>query len=270
MSRPKQGFVGSIDPFVTARTRYGLWPTTVWQYNDADEIDRKLKSKLGDLGLTRSAAGAVQSYKSTVGPNTQGTTTSIYPPRLAADILALYASEVRKVYDPFAGGGCRAIMAAKAGLLYIGVELREEEVKNIRRLAIRHGVGEVVRIIHADAREPGLLPQESFDFCYTCPPYWNLEQYKGGKGDLSMMSYPNFLSGISEVVDQCHRVLKRGSWLAMIVGESSARRGTVDEITELVSLAGFSVELAKTRAVPVQRRLHPSIKKEHVIVGRSG
>ena len=223
--------VHETDRFATAFARYGVWPTTVWHVVDSDEPDRKLKRDLGDLGDTRSHDGAAQSYKRTVGGNTQGTVTSIFPPRVALNILKLYASEATRVYDPFAGGGCRAVMAAKAGLDYTGVEIRADEVDNINMLAERHDVADLVHIIHGDAREDHTLAGSGdFDFCYTCPPYWDLEQYRGGDADLSMMSYKGFQAGIMEVVEQCNRVLRPGSLSVWVVGLHRHKNGDIAPI----------------------------------------
>ena len=237
--------VHETDRFATAFARYGVWPTTVWHVVDSDEPDRKLKRDLGDLGDTRSHDGAAQSYKRTVGGNTQGTVTSIFPPRVALNILKLYASEATRVYDPFAGGGCRAVMAAKAGLDYIGVEIREDEVDNIYTLAARHNATDNIDIICGDSRDPHkAAPSQHFDFCYTCPPYWSLEQYRGGDNDLSMMTYNGFLSAITDVVTQCKRVLKRGSKSVWVVGLHRHKDGTIapipDDIARIHVEQGFA------------------------------
>ncbi len=229
--------VHETDRFATAFARYGVWPTTVWHVVDSDEPNRKLKRDLGDFGASRELIFHVSGLF-------KGHVVSIFPPRVALNILKLYANEAARVYDPFAGGGCRAVMAAKAGLDYTGVELREDEVDNINTLAKRHGVEDKIEIIHGDARMANDLPPGHFDFCYTCPPYWTLEQYKGGVGDLSMMTYDDFLLAISRVVKQTKRVLQPGSKSVWVVGLHRHKNGTIvpipDDIAAIHTELGFA------------------------------
>lgn len=216
------------DVFETAIERYGVWPVTVWEISDTNPSNRKLKKSLGDLGITRSHSKASHSYKTSNKPNKLGTTTSIFPPILAVNIINLYAKKWKavKIYDPFAGGGCRAIVAAKAGLHYTGVEIRKDEVNNILKLAKHHGVSESIKIVHGDARNPPNLKPSSFDFCYTCPPYWNLEQYEGGKDDLSMIgNYDKFCAEIGKVIKYSHKVLKPNSISCWVVGLHRNKNG---------------------------------------------
>lgn len=207
--------------FEAAVKRYGVWPTTVWEVKDSVGGYVDLKRKLGDAGKARSHAKASHSYKTSVGKNKAGATTSIFPPKVAKNILSLFIPKgiTRNIYDPFAGGGTRAVFAASAGHKYTGVEVREEEVNNIAEICVHHGVSENVTIIHGDSRKANGLPDAGFDFSYTCPPYWNLEQYEGGVNDLSMLqSYDAFIDALWFSVWQTHRVLKPGSLSCWVVG----------------------------------------------------
>lgn len=206
-------------PFETAVKRYEIFPTTVWNVRDSDPTNRRLKSLLGDNGATRTNPKSEHGYKRTMGRNKAGATTSIFPPATAIYILNLFCPPDSKVFDPFAGGGCRAVLAAMAGHQYTGVEIRDAEVESINTLCKKHGVADQVTIIHGDARNKNGLPADEFDFCYTCPPYWNLEQYEGGDSDLSMIdNYDEFTLEMAKVVAETKRVLKPGSLSCWVVG----------------------------------------------------
>ncbi len=212
---------GLLKNFVSAKGRYGAWPVTVWEIEDSSPVDRALKSKgkgVGDAGAARTSKGTEQTYKKTVGTNTDGAVTSIFPPRVAANILTFFAPAQGWVYDPFAGGGTRAIMAANAGLDYLGVEIRGEEVEHLRALAKKHKVSDQIEIIHGDSRKRNGVEKESCDFLYTCPPYWNLEQYGGPEGDISMMDYGAFLEALYGIIRNSHRILKPGATSCWVVG----------------------------------------------------
>lgn len=125
------------DPdFVTAKERYGVWPLTVWDLDAHDPTTRALKGVLRDAEvrdrvLYRPDPTACWDRRA-----------SAFSPATASFILNLYAPKHGVCFDPFAGGGTRATMAAAHGLRYMGAEIRAEEVTALRRKARRHGSGE--------------------------------------------------------------------------------------------------------------------------------
>ncbi len=213
---------GILENFIKANERYGNWPLSVWEIKDASVEDRALKSKakgVGDAGSAREGSFPASGlYKGAEGRGQDGAVVSIFPPRVATNILTMFAPKEGLVYDPFAGGGTRAVLAAKAGLDYLGVEIREEEVEHLKGLIARHKVGDRVDIVHGDSRKRNSIESECADFLYTCPPYWNLEQYEGGPGDISMMDYEGFLKALAGIISNCHRILKPGSLACWVVG----------------------------------------------------
>jgi len=147
-------------------------------------------------------------------------TASVFNPAVAQAIVACYAPKEGVCFDPFGGGGTRAIIAAKNGLQYKGVELRQEEVMAVGQRCAHCGVTDSVVIHCGDSRDcSGFMPDSSADFCYTCPPYHDLEKYEGGPADLSMCSsYAEFVKELSLVVAECSRILKPGSNSCWVVG----------------------------------------------------
>lgn len=227
-------FGNPIDAFATALERYGVWPTTVWECDHSDKRARELKLLVGDGGESRSGSGqhawpdkrqsaryecfTKQSDDRSVYRGK--TTESIFNPAVAIWLCNMYAPDTGLVFDPFAGGGTRAIVVAKRGLAYLGVELRQEEVEAVRARAERNYVSDYIHIDKGDARDCSQIASTaSADFLITCPPYYNLEQYKGGLGDLSMCdTYAEFLTGIRLVVRECYRILKPGANACWVIG----------------------------------------------------
>jgi len=206
--------------FRSALERYGVWPTTIWPVDHADACHRTLLDELGDDGAVRKGVlkvgcfGAKDCYR---------VHASLFSPVLAAFIVNAFAPETGLCLDPFAGGGTRAIMAASRGLDYFGTELRESEVEAVRARVHKRGLTPKIKIVHGDAREVDKwLAAEGrgkADFLLTCPPYWNLERYRGGQADLSeCATYPAFLEALGETIAATHRALKPKAKACWVVG----------------------------------------------------
>jgi len=222
--------VADADPFVAALEKYGIWPTTVWDCNFSDPTVKQMKTLIGDRGQSRpdclagTLAGAENSVYRGRHVQVDGTFgfqqgASIFNPAVASWILNMYAPKTGTCFDPFGGGGTRAIMAAKSGLEYVGMELRAPECLEVKQRCENAGVLDKVEIICGDSRYCNLIDDKSADFLITCPPYWNLEQYDGGDGDLSMcLTYADFLMQMELVVAESYRILKGNSFSVWVVG----------------------------------------------------
>jgi len=224
------------DLFRKAIDHYGVWPVTVWDLNYSGKFMQALKQQIGDVCENRAGSGSLgyqsknkkQTRKGCFSTEREDTksvyggkiTESIFNPETAISILKLYAPKEGVVYDPFAGGGTRAIISAKFGLKYTGVEIRKEEVDAVIERCCASGVksGEVV-IYHASSTNVPHIKSESADFLITCPPYYDLEKYKGGEDDLSMLpTYEAFLDSIQAVIQESYRILKPGTTSCWVVG----------------------------------------------------
>lgn len=255
MGRPKhrQGnlFSGEFeDAIVVAKEKYGIWPFSVWECDNWEDQKRSyvVKEEIGDTlerSNRRGCGEAFGSQRHRLGAGTYGYRggVSIFSPAVASWILNMYAPKTGVCYDPFAGGGTRAILSAKHGLAYCGVEIRPEECDDVKgrcaevevRAEVARGRHDYVApdagsvlIIADDSRRVDYLPAASMDFCITCPPYWNLEKYHGGPGDLSMAgSYEDFIDMMADVIWQEGRVMKDGAVSVWVVGLHRRPDGTL-------------------------------------------
>ena len=231
-------FGNPVDVFKSAKARYGVWPVTVWPIDSSDKYTKELKTLIGDdpndllancsgeATQSRTNSNTAQRSGSKIysSPNAPGQTThtSIFNPAVAAWLLNCYAPDGGVCLDPFAGGGTRAIMAAKHGLEYIGLEIRPEEVAAVRRRCDM--LGAQATIIEDDARNCGTYGPASF--CLTCPPYYDLEVYSGGGADLSMLpTYKDFLDAIYDVVAGTRDALIPGATSCWVIGLHRSKDG---------------------------------------------
>ena len=214
---------------LSMQDRIGFLPISIWKPNW--EIVKTLKELVGDAGETRNLIGRKMAL---LGSKY---TTSIFNPHLAQMILSAYCPTKAKIYDAFAGGGTRGFIAASMGHDYTGVEIRPEEVDRItnKQLELRTPF----TIVCGDSRFYA-IDDETYDFSYSCPPYYDLEVYSTIDGDMSNVStYEEFLSMLKQSLEVTYKGLKPGSLCVWVVGNFRKNDG------ELRHFNGDVVRLGK-------------------------
>jgi DNA modification methylase len=213
---------GQKEDKLSMRDRIGFLPISIWE-PDWNIVNR-LKSVVGDIGEKRElqeGSSKNLSYKSNMGSNQSNV--SIFNPHLAQMILSAYCPPNAKIYDPFAGGGTRGFIATAMGHDYWGVELRQEEVDRINSAMFT-----LDKHFHLTCGDSRTYPhcENWFDFCYTCPPYYNLEIYSKLPNDLSAQpSYKFFLSMLQECIVGVYKGLKHGCLSVFVVGNFRNEKG---------------------------------------------
>jgi hypothetical protein len=220
------GFGVVPDEFKTAIQKYGVFPTTVWDVDFTDKFLQYLKKMIGDgtkYGMSARAGcfgGEVKGkgYSAEVPEST-------FNPIVGIWIMNLYGPKEGTVYDPFAGGGARAIIVGKYGLNYVGMEIRQQEVDAVMQRLENNEVT-TCKMICGDSRFAPMVHTSSADFLITCPPYYNMEKYNGGDADLSMTgTYDDFLTGMELVITDTRRILKPGALSCWVIGLHRDKEG---------------------------------------------
>lgn len=95
-------------------------------------------------------------------------TESIFSPQIAQYIFSMFAPKEGLCFDPFGGGGTRAIMATMNGLDYKGVEIRQEEVDAINARLDYNNISNA-ELICSDSQNCSMIESNIADFSITCP-----------------------------------------------------------------------------------------------------
>jgi DNA modification methylase len=205
-----------------------------------------------------------------------------WAPQVPRVLILRYTNPGDVVLDPMVGSGTTcievlllgrnciavdinygAVMLTHHRLYYLTKALREGRVGGLAGYAGggtagNYSTGTWYRVYHGDARNLDEVPDSSVDLVATHPPYFNIIEYggEGIEGDLSRArSLEEYLTMLKQVAREVYRVLKPGSVLGILVGDTRIKRHYVP-ITHyaLITLLDVGFVL-KEEVVKVQHRM---------------
>lgn len=204
-----------VPPFSVLDTRQGYWQDRkkMWKslhlYSGLGRDKELLSKGLQQLGEKHS--------KSLTG-------TSIFDPVLCEIIYKWFLPKGGKIYDCFAGGSVRGIVAAKLGYDYHGIDLRQEQIDaniyNAKQIGVNpHWYCD--DSINADK----YIDDNSCDIIFSCPPYADLEVYSDDPRDISNMDYNDFCRVYADIISIACRKLKKDRFAVFVVGDVRDKNG---------------------------------------------
>lgn len=206
-----------IPPLSVWDTKMDYWQKRkeLWREVFGDSRDGRSDSLLGE-GLNKLAA--------LQNSNTSLSGTSEFDPVVAEICYRWFCPPGGKILDPFAGGAVRGAVAGTLGYQYLGVDLSEQQVESNRKQnaaieGVEYRVGNSVDI-------PTLVPEDGFDFIFSCPPYYDLEVYSDDPEDLSNKgSYTDFVGEYNTVIRESLKKLKPNRFAVFVVGDIRGPEG---------------------------------------------
>lgn len=151
--------------------------------------------------------------------------TSEMDPAICELVYSAYRPQT--VLDPFAGGPPRGYVVAHMGIHYTGHEIRAEQIKV--NMSMADTLPTSIKYINSCASR-GVVGM--YDMVFSCPPYFDLEQYGGGPDDLSGMSKIHFDAMYRKILSVCYQHLNDGGIMAMVVG-NHVRKGQYHDLEHL-------------------------------------
>lgn len=172
--------------------------------------------------------------------------TSIFDPVICELAYRWFTPPGGAVLDPFAGGSVRGVVAARLGRSYAGVDLRPEQAEANRAQGDALCPGADLRWVVGDSRGISTLLPGSYDFVFSCPPYFDLERYSDDPRDLSTMGYDGFLRVYGDIIRQSCAMLKDDRFACFVVGDVRDRatgnyRNFVGDTVRLFREAGLEL-----------------------------
>ena len=149
---------------------------------------------------------------------------SKFDPVLAEISYTWFCPEGGQILDPFAGGAVRGIVAETLGYKYTGIDLSQKQIEgNLLNCDL---IDVKPRYICDDSLNiDKYFEDETFDFIFSCPPYFDLEKYSDHKRDLSNMTYDEFLKAYEEIIMKSCNKLKNNKFACFVVGDIRDKKG---------------------------------------------
>ena len=202
-----------------------------WQQRKKWWLGRGIKSEVG-RGTFYDSLGTLQRKRSNLGEGqvandtAKYAETSIFDPVLCEVAYTWFSKENDFIIDPFAGGSVRGIVASELQRNYLGLELREEQVKaNIENAKEICTNNMPVWKIGDSNKTLDTVENNKFDMCLSCPPYADLEVYSDDKDDLSNMPYDKFIETYQSIINKLYDKLKENTFVVWVIGEVRNKKG---------------------------------------------
>ena len=170
-----------------------------------------------------------------------------WSPYIPRNIILRYSQEGDFVLDQFAGGGTTLVEAKLLNRNILGVDVNPIAIERCKEKCVfEHENCGNVEIRLGDARNLDFLEDNSVDLICTHPPYANIIQYSEDiENDLSHLDIKDFLREIGKVADESYRVLKKGKFCVILMGDTR-KKGMVQplafETMRIFELAGFKLK----------------------------
>jgi DNA modification methylase len=206
-----------VPPFSILDTRQGYWQDRKKAWKDLG-----IKSEVGRKENLIDAPDKSDYMKT--GCKGVAVQTSIFDPVLAEIMYRWFNKDGGLIYDCFAGGSVRGIVASKLGYEYIGIDLRQEQVDANRQQAQQLELNPIWQCddsLNADAH----IEDETADLLFTCPPYADLEVYSDDARDISNMDYEGFKKTYKDILSIACRKLKKNRFAIIVIGDVRDKQG---------------------------------------------
>lgn len=213
-----------VPPFSVLDTRQGYWQERKRQW-----ISEGIESNKGRSQNLTFAIDKTDYMKT--GCKGVAVQTSIFDPVLCEIMYKWFNVNNGLIYDCFAGGSVRGIIAEILGYKYKGIDLRQEQISENKRQAASIGVSPewfCDDSLNADK----YIDDSSADMIFTCPPYADLEVYSDDKRDISNMSYDDFCKVYSQILSIACKKLKSDRFAVIVIGDVRDKKGAYRQLVD--------------------------------------
>lgn len=144
-----------------------------------------------------------------------------YVPQIAYQLISRFTKAGEWVFDPFLGSGTSLIEAMRLGRHGCGSDISQESIDRFNLIIAEesnpHNM--IMDVQCEDARSTCAYPANKMHLAILHPPYHNIVKFSESNLDMCNVSYPSFLSGMTNVFKGCNTVLESQRFMALIIGD---------------------------------------------------
>lgn len=138
----------------------------------------------------------------------------------------MYSNKNDIVLDQFVGSGTTIVEACRLGRLCIGIDINPKAIE-ISSARTKHIEKNKFRLLKGDATNLNKIKSNSIDLICTHPPYSDIIKYSENiENDISLLDEEYFYNAIELVAKESFRVLKRGKFCAILIGDKR-KKGSI-------------------------------------------
>lgn len=206
-------------PFSVLDGRAGKWQDRKkqWLNMGIESSDGRENDLIGGLAQCAQKYASANSGLSLTG-------TSVFDPVICELMYKWFNVYQGSVFDPFAGGSVRGIVAAMLGYDYTGIDLRQEQIdanyKNAEELNVAPKW-----FCDDSLNADKYVNDETIDMVFSCPPYADLEVYSDDPRDISNMNYDDFIKTYREIIRLSVKKLRQDRFAVFVVGDVRSKDG---------------------------------------------
>lgn len=207
--------------------RFGIPPFSIFDTRQKYWQDRKREwLSIGITSENGRADNLLSDGLNVLSENKRGniTGTSVFDPVLCEIAYKWFCVENGAIFDPFAGGSVRGIVASKLGFSYTGIDLRDEQITKNKENAETIGA-DAVWFCDDSLNQDKYVKDKSVDMVFSCPPYADLEVYSEDPRDISNMGYDDFLQAYRTIIKKACGKLKENRFAVWVVGDVRDKKG---------------------------------------------
>jgi 16S rRNA G966 N2-methylase RsmD len=169
---------------------------------------------------------------------------SLFDPVLAEIIFKWFCPAKGSVLNLFAGDVEPNIVAAYQGHELTGIELRQEQIEHTIRIANKIQVQNRLNIACDDVLNMDKYAKdEDYDIIFSCPPYYDLEEYSEDERDFANKEECDFDSLLQGVINAGAKKLKNNRFAVFVVTEvrrpDGSYRGFIPKVIRWFESAGL-------------------------------
>ena len=201
---------------------FGRIPDSVWEVRHTEKLDLKEQSQQKVSQEHRNDTLKVFD-NSTRNQNVRWKgAISMFPKQILDQLLDFYTEQGDWFFDPFAGHNSRMEPSFLKGRNYVGYDISHDFMefnRQVRDKMLKNNPKNIQLVLKEQDSRTIDEPDNSMDFVFSSPPYWNIEWYGDEPEQLGKQTYENFMKDITEIYAHCFRVLKPGKFCIININD---------------------------------------------------